>query len=153
MRVFLSIKFWGDDRNRQDVEGVIAAIEDAGVEVYCFRRDAEKWGEIKFEREEMMNITFKEINKSDYLITDVADWPIGVGVEAGYAYAKGIPIICICSVARKVANTVAGLADSVIRYRDYADLSEQLAPLFAQQSVSRNALLMSLEGERYKTES
>jgi len=131
MRVFLSIKFWGDDRNRRDVEGVIAAIEDAGFEVYCFRRDAEKWGEIEFEPEEMMNITFNEISKSDFLIANVADWPIGVGVEAGYAYAKGIPVICICSADKKVANTVAGLADHVVRYQDYGDLSKQLGLLSA----------------------
>jgi nucleoside 2-deoxyribosyltransferase len=136
MRVFLSIKFWGDDRNRRDVEGVIAAIEDAGFEVYCFRRDAEKWGEIDFEPEEMMNITFNEISKSDFLIANVADWPIGVGVETGYAYAKGIPVICIYSADKKVANTVAGLADHVVRYQDYGDLSKQLGLLSAQRSLS-----------------
>ncbi len=132
MRAFLSIKFWGDDRNKQDVEGVIAAIENAGVEVYCFRRDAEKRGEREFESGEMMNIIFKEISKSDFLIADVADWPIGVGVETGYAYAKGIPVICICSVDKKMANTVAGLTEKVIRYVDYVDLNKQLNPLFAR---------------------
>ena len=132
MRAFLSIKFWGDDRNKQDVEGVIAAIENAGGEVYCFRRDAEKWGEIEFEPGDMMRITLSQIDRSDFLIADVADWPIGVGVEAGYAYAKGIPVICICQADKKVANTVAGLADSVVRYGHYGDLSKQLTLLFAQ---------------------
>ena len=132
MRAFLSIKFWGDDRNRQDVEGVISAIEKAGLEVYCFQRDAEKWGEVEFEPKEMMDITLNQIDKSDFLIADVGDWPIGVGVEAGYAYAKGIPIICTCSVDKKVANTVAGLTEKVIRYVDYVDLSKQLSPLFAR---------------------
>ena len=134
MRVFLGIKFWGDDRNRQDVEGVIAAIEAAGAEVYCFRRDAERWGEVEFEPREMMDSTFNEISKSDILIADVADWPIGVGVEAGYAFARGIPVICICPSDKKVANTVAGLADHVIRYVDYADLSKQLSALLLQRS-------------------
>ena len=132
MKAFPSIKFWGDDRNRQDVEGVIAAIENADVEVFCFRRDAEKWGKIKFEPGEMMSITFKEISKSDFLIADVGDWPIGVGVEAGYAYARSVPVICICQADKKVANTVAGLADNVIRYRDYSDLSKKLVPLLTQ---------------------
>ena len=132
MRAFLSIKFWGDDRNRQDVEGVISAIEKASLEVYCFRRDAEKWGETEFEPEETMNTTFNEIRQSDFLIADVDDWPIGVGVEAGYAYAKGIPVICICSVDKKVANTIAGLADHVVRYQNSSDMSKQLTPLFAQ---------------------
>ena len=140
MRAFLSIKFLGDDGNRRDVEGVIAAIEDAGIEVYCFRRDAEKWGDIQFEPKEMMNITFNEIGKSHLLIADVTDWPIGVGVEAGYAYAKNIPIICICMVNKKVANTVASLANHVIRYQSYCDLSRKLSSLLAQLSSSRNTL-------------
>ena len=70
--------------------------------------------------------------QSDFLIADVADWPIGVGVEAGYAYAKGVPVICICSVDKKVANTVAGLTEKVIRYVDYVDLNKQLNPLLAR---------------------
>lgn len=133
MRAFLSIKFWGDDRNRQDVAGVIAAIEKAGLEVYCFRRDAEKWGEVKFEPKEMMDTTLEQIDKSDFLIADVGDWPIGVGVEAGYAYGKSIPIICICSVDKQLANTVASLTNHVVRYRGSNDLSKQLSLLFSRQ--------------------
>jgi len=132
VRAFLSIKFWEDDRNRQDVEEIIAAIEDAGVVVYCFRRDAEKWGEIEFKPEEMMSITLNQIEQSDLVIADVTDWPIGVGVEAGYAHAKSVPVICICQADKKVANTVAGLADNVIRYQDYGDLSKKLVPLLTK---------------------
>ena len=134
MRAFLSIKFWGDDRNRQDVEEILAAVEELGVEVFCFRRDAEKWGEMEFEPKEMMNTTFNEIDRCDFLIADVADWPIGVGVEAGYAYAKGIPDICICSMDKKLANTVAGLADHIIRYQDYSDLNKKLGTLLVKKA-------------------
>ena len=82
-----------------------------------------------------MDITLEQITKSAFLVADVGDWPIGVGVEAGYACAKSVPVICICSVDKKVANTVAGLADHVIRYEDYYDLSKQLVPLFSQRSL------------------
>lgn len=129
MRAFLSIKFWGDDRNKEDVEAVIDAIESAGFEVFCFRRDTEEWGRNHFEPEKMMRTTFQEIERSELLIADVADWPIGVGVEAGYAYAKGIPIICICPADKALANTVAGLANSVIKYDNYDDLRSQLTSL------------------------
>lgn len=138
MRAFLSIKFLGDDRNRQDVEGVIAAIEKAGLEVYCFRRDAEKWGDVEFKPKEMMDMTLGQISKSDVLIADVGDWPIGVGVEAGYAAAKNIPIICICPADKKVANTVAGLAERAIRYQGHDDLSKQLSLLFARHGARKS---------------
>ena len=127
--MFLSIKFWGDYRNREHVEGVIGALESAGFEVFCFVRDAEKWGDIQFEPNRMMKITFSQIDQSDIIIADVAGWPIGVGVEAGYAHAKGIPIICICLATKPLANTVAGLTKHVIRYEDYNDLSRKLISL------------------------
>ncbi|MDP2919313.1 MAG: nucleoside 2-deoxyribosyltransferase, partial [Dehalococcoidia bacterium] len=125
MRAFLSIKFCGDNRNKEHVEAVISAITSAGFEVFCFMRDAEKWGTERFTPEEMMKKTFTEIDNSDIVIADVADWPIGVGVEAGYSYAKGIPVICICPAKKSLANTVAGIANKVVRYIDYNDLKRQ----------------------------
>lgn len=127
MKAFLSIKFWGDDRNREDIEAIIGAAERAGFSVFCFRRDAEEWGKNQFKSEEMMRRTFNQIEQSDVVIANVADWPIGVGAECGYAYAKGISIICIYPIDTKVANTVAGLAKLVIKYESYEDLSRDLA--------------------------
>jgi 2'-deoxynucleoside 5'-phosphate N-hydrolase len=130
MKAFLSIKFWGDDRNREHVEVVIRAIEGAGFKVFCIRRNAEKWGEIRFTPEDLMKNTFDEIDNSQVLVADVTDWPIGVGVEAGYAFAKGIPVICICQEDKHIANTVAGFANSVIKYKDYDDLKSRLVLLY-----------------------
>ena len=135
MKAFLSIKFWGDNRNRRDIEGTIDALEGAGFNVFCFVRDAEEWGKNQFEPEQMMTTTFNQIDQSDFLIANVADWPIGVGVEVGYAYARGVPIICICSMTEKVPSTVAGLAKHVIRYEDYNDLSKKLIALSSQQNA------------------
>ena len=129
MKAFLSIKFPGDDRNREWVETIIRAIEEAGFDVFCFRRDAEEWGGKQFTPEKMMRLTFDRINHSDLVIADVSDWPIGVGVEAGYAHAKGIPIICICPETKPVANTVGGIAKKVVRYSDYEDLRSKLISL------------------------
>ena len=129
MKAFLSIKFWGDNRNKEHVDGIIRAIEGAGCDVFCFVRDAEEWGKNRFTSEEMMKITFDEIDNSDLVIADVADWPIGVGVEAGYAYAKGIPVICICPEAKSVANTVAGIAERLVKYIDHEDLKSKLISL------------------------
>jgi nucleoside 2-deoxyribosyltransferase len=129
MKAFLSIKYWGDNRNREHVESVIGALENAGFEVFCFRRDAEVWGKHLFEPQEMMHLTFSEINKADFLVADVGDWPIGVGVEAGYAYSKGVPVICICPMEKALANTVTGLAKKLIKYKDYDDLKSKFISL------------------------
>ena len=132
VRVFLSISFPGNYRNREHVEAVIAAIESASCSVFCFVRDAEDWGQKRFEPEDMMRRTFAQIDESHFLIADVADWPIGVGVEAGYARAKGIPVICICPTTKRVASTVAGLAAHTIAYEDYGDLAKKLVGVVVQ---------------------
>jgi nucleoside 2-deoxyribosyltransferase len=130
MKAFLSIKFWGDNRNKEDIEKIISAVERAGLEVYCFVRDAEKWGEKRIEPQEMMRLTFERIEESNFLLANVADWPIGVGVEVGYAYAKGIPVICIYPEGKKIPDTVGSLARHTIKYKDYNDLYKNLKLLF-----------------------
>ena len=128
MRIFLSIKFWGegDLRNQKDVRKIINIIDSLGHETFCIVEHAENWGEKSFSPEQLMKMTFSEIEISDLLIANVAHWPIGVGVEVGYAAAKGIPIICICPQDMKLANTVAGVAETVIRYSNYPDLRKKL---------------------------
>lgn len=139
MRIFLSIKFWGDHRNQEDVRRIISIIEDMKHEVFCVVEHAENWGEKNFTPEQLMSMTLNEIDKSDVLIADVADWPIGVGVEAGYAYAKEIPIVCICPQEKRIANTIAGIASSVIKYVDYTELRAKLIDSFAEQSRATDA--------------
>jgi len=136
MQIFLSIKFWGDDRNQEDVEQVCLALERAGAKVFCFRRDGELWGEKQFTPKTMMEAVFREIDQCDLLVANVAHWPIGVGVEAGYAFGRQIPILCICPITEKIANTVAGMAAETIHYQDYDDLSERVRFFLTQLQPS-----------------
>ena len=99
--------------------------------MYCVRRDLEDWGTYSFTPGDLMRKTFNEILKSDVVIADVSDWPIGVGVEAGFAFGKNIPVICICRDGKKVASTVAGPAEKVIAYRTYDELTDTLAETFS----------------------
>lgn len=139
MKAFLSIKFFGDDRNRGDVEELCNRLENLGLLVFCFRRDSELWGENQYSPSEMMERTFKEIEKADLVVVNIADWPIGVGVEAGYAYAKGKPIICIVPVSSKIANTVAGLAVDTIQYQNYIDFETQMKVFLDKYEISNNS--------------
>ena len=134
MRIFLSIKFWGDHRNQEEVRRIIGIIQDLGHEVFCVVEHAENWGEKTFTPKHLMSMTLNEIDKSDILVANVADWPIGVGVEAGYAYAKEIPVVCICSREQQLPNTISGIASSVIKYVDYAELKVKLIDSLAEHS-------------------
>lgn len=137
MKAFLSIKFWGDDRNREDAERICRVLERLGLTVYCFRRDAEQWGELRYAPSEMMERTFAEIDSADIVIADVADWPIGVGVEAGYAHGKGIPVVCIAPSSSRIAGTVAGISVGVIQYEGYDDLETRMSVLLSALESAR----------------
>ncbi|HTY81377.1 MAG TPA: nucleoside 2-deoxyribosyltransferase [Dehalococcoidales bacterium] len=135
MRVFLSIKFNSEEDNRKQIEEIISGIESSGAEVFCFCRDRELWGETMYRAEELMELTLAEIDKSDVLVADVTDWPISVGVEAGYAFAKGKPIICVCQRQKRLATSVTGLTPHVIRYTDAKSLGKEIASILKKPTL------------------
>ncbi len=65
MRVFLSIKFSPEEDNRKQIEELISSIEASGAEVYCFAKNTLLWGDVMFRAEEMMELIFGELDKSD----------------------------------------------------------------------------------------
>jgi nucleoside 2-deoxyribosyltransferase len=72
-----------------------------------------------------MKLTFELINKSDFLIIEFSDKGVGLGIEAGYAYAKGIPIIVIAKKGSDISNTLKGIAKKIIFYEDPEELVKE----------------------------
>ena len=78
----------------------------------------------------MMDAAFQEINRSDILIAELSKKAIGVGVEVGYACARGIPIIYLRNEKSEHSTTVSGSSNEHIIYKNPADLRQQLKKLF-----------------------
>lgn len=95
MRVYLAIKFHDDNRNRGLIESLSGVLQAMGFETVVMARDFERWGGTVFMPEELMRKTFAEIEKSDVLIVEYSEKGVGVGIEAGYASAKKIPVAVI----------------------------------------------------------
>ncbi len=91
------------------------------VDSYSFDSTQEK---------EMMAKAFEEIDQSDILIAELSKKAIGVGVEVGYAYAKGKRIIYIRKKGAPYSTTVAGCAGEIIEYADVGDLANILQRIF-----------------------
>lgn len=49
-----------------------------------------------------------------------------MGIEAGYAYAKGIPIITIAKSGSDISETLEGISDEIIFYNSIEDLDMSL---------------------------
>ena len=82
------------------------------------------------EQKELMTTTFKEIDRSEFLIVEVSKKAIGVGIEVGYAFAKRKPIIYIKRKDAKHSTTVEGCSDFIIEYENEFHLSEEIDKLF-----------------------
>ena len=126
MKAYLAIKFHPDFSNRERIEQLSDSLRAVGIETRVMVRDYEKWGEQKFSPEELMSITFKEINSADMLIVELSEKGVGLGIEAGYAFAKNIPIIVIARTGSDISETTRGITKSVIFYDAPSEVGKKL---------------------------
>ena len=121
MKIFLSIKYHVDHSNREFIESILAVLERCGHNATCIVRDVEHWGAIQFDAVELMCRTFAAIAVSDLVVVDLTEKGVGVGIEAGYAHAKQIPIVTIAPRGADVSTTLQGISRAVLLYDDLND--------------------------------
>ena len=126
MKVFLSIKYYDDMRNKNLIEKICLAIENCGDVPFVFAKNVLNYGKCEFSAEEIMKIAFNEINSSDVLLIDATELSIGIGIEAGYAFSKKIPIYLIAKKDAYVSNSIKGVASKALFY----DEPEEIENLF-----------------------
>ena len=115
-RAYFGIKYHKDNQNRDKIDSITTVLKNYGIETICIARDIEKWGNIQLSSQELMGITFKEIDKSDFVILEMTEKGVGLGIEAGYAVAKGKRLIILINKKYKLSNTMQGIAHVVIPY-------------------------------------
>ncbi|MAF25407.1 nucleoside 2-deoxyribosyltransferase [bacterium] len=123
MKIYLAIKFHEDFSNRELIDQISSVLVSSGNEVTVLARDYEKWGEVKFSPDELMKLTFKITEESDLLLVEFSEKGVGLGIEAGYAHAKSVPIIVIAKTGSDISSTMQGIAKRVIFYNDPSELS------------------------------
>lgn len=120
-KAFLSIKFSVD---RQYGEDLIRALEEAGLEILCLVRD-EGWETQP--RENPVREALMMIDKSQMLILDATgETGFGMGIEAGYAFAKGIPIVALCHHPEALKITRKEIAAHILQFKLYEELTEKM---------------------------
>jgi nucleoside 2-deoxyribosyltransferase len=123
MRAYIAIKYHEDHGNRERIKGITSALERFGFETVCITRDLEKWGEVHFDPGAMMRQTFSEIDACDVVIVDLTEKGVGIGIEAGYAFAKHIPIVTIAQTGSDISETLRGISQEILLYDQYDDLA------------------------------
>ncbi len=128
-KVYLSIKYHPNSSNRKVIEELSDALQSAGLKSTIIQRDYEHWGKIKFSPEELMNLTFEVIDNVDLVIVELSEKGVGIGIEAGYAHAKNIPIVVIAKEGSDISDTLRGIAKRIIFYTDTQELVANLKDL------------------------
>jgi len=127
MRAYIAIKYHPDHRNRPAIEAISTALEQNGVDAFCVTRDLERWGDVRFSPDELMERSFAAIDASDLVVIDLSEKGVGLGIEAGYAWAREIPIVTIARRGADISTTLRGISQIVSRYERF----DELPPLFA----------------------
>lgn len=122
MKVFLSVKYHADLSNREDIEHILDLVEACGHTSYCVVRDLEKWGAEQYEEHELMRQTLLHIRDSHLVLVETTEKGVGIGIEAGYAHARGIKIVALARKGSDISPTLRGIAHRVYLYESFEDL-------------------------------
>ncbi len=122
MKIFLSIKYYEDMRNRKLIENICSSVENKNTKIFVFARDIQNYEKCNLSPQEVMKIAFQEIKSSDVLLIDTSELSIGAGIEVGYAYAHNIPIYLIANKNADVSNSIKGISDKSIFYENIQEI-------------------------------
>jgi 2'-deoxynucleoside 5'-phosphate N-hydrolase len=123
IKAYLGVKYYEDHRNKQDTELISMVLKRNGIETVCVARDIEKWGDTQLPSKELMKRTFYEIDHSDIVILEMSEKGVGLGIEAGYAFAKERPVFVLIKEGKELSNTMDGVATKVILYGDPEEIN------------------------------
>jgi sulfopyruvate decarboxylase TPP-binding subunit len=115
-KAYFGIKYHEGNHNRDEIVSITAALQNDGISTICVARDIEKWGDLALSPQELMGITFKKIDETDFVVLEMSEKGVGLGIEAGYAVAKNKPLVILIKAGLKLSNTMQGIADVVITY-------------------------------------
>ncbi len=116
MRAYLAIKFHSDQRNRTAIEEISTSLGVEGIETICIARDLENWGKTRFAPNLLMQKSFAIIDTCDFILVELSEKGVGIGIEAGYAYAQDIPIFTIAKTGCDISETLRGISQQVFFY-------------------------------------
>lgn len=84
------------------------------------------------QEKQMMTQALKDIDNSVLLIGETSEKGIGIGIEAGYAKAKGIPVVYMRCFTADHSTTLSGMANYHVIYQSELDLAQQLTQVLKQ---------------------
>lgn len=123
MKIYLAIKYHSDNQNKPLIEQISSHFTGQGHSVVCAVRDFENWGEKALNPQELLFMAFKAIENSDLVLIEATEKGMGVGIEAGFAFARNIPVLTIAKPGSDISSNLRSLSKKVITYGTPTELS------------------------------
>jgi 2'-deoxynucleoside 5'-phosphate N-hydrolase len=123
MRAYIAISYAGRTRLQDELETICATLRKSGIDPFVF---VDQYTFNAEDETAMMQKAMEEIDRSDLLIAATSEKAIGIGIEAGYAKAKGKPVIYIRHINAEHSTTLSGISDHQILYFDLQELVQKL---------------------------
>lgn len=130
MKAFLAIKFKEDYSDKEKIEKIVSVLERADISTVLMVRDYEKWGAVLFTPQELMEKTFEAIDSADILVIEFSEKGVGLGIEAGYAFAKGKSIVVIAKEGSDISSTLEGVSKEVIFYKNIEEVGSKIKLIY-----------------------
>jgi nucleoside 2-deoxyribosyltransferase len=126
MKAYISVSFSKRQLMHKEITAIMDTLKELNISSFVFV-DNYKF-DLTQERQ-MMKQAMIAIDNCDILIAETSDKGIGIGIEAGYAKAKGKTVIYLRQKDTEHSTTVSGISDFQIVYLDTNDLQNQLTDI------------------------
>jgi len=123
MQAYISISYNKRQELNDELQSIIEKLKELQIKPFVFVDNLK----FSYEQEkEMMQQAMASIDDCDLLIAETSDKGIGIGIEVGYAKAKGKPVIYVRNRNAEHSTTVSCISDFQVIYDGVKDLKEQL---------------------------
>lgn len=123
MKAYISVSFDKRKSLSKEITAIIETLNGFGILPFVF---VDNYTFDPTQEQQMMRQAMTDIESCDIIIAETSDKAIGIGVEVGYAKAKGKTVIYLRQQDTAHSTTVSGISDYQIIYTNTVDLKKQL---------------------------
>jgi nucleoside 2-deoxyribosyltransferase len=124
MKAYISVSFSNRKLVDKEISAIIDTLHKFNISSFVF---VDNYEFDLTQEQQMMERVMADINDCDIMVAETSDKGIGIGIEVGYAKAKGKIIIYLRQKDKEHSTTVSGISDFKIIYNNITDLKQQLS--------------------------
>ena len=129
MKAYIAVSFSKRKLVDKEINSIVEVLNEWKISAFVF---VDHYQFDKSQERQMMQQAMADLDNCDLLLAETSDKGIGIGIEVGYAKAKGKTIIYLRQKDTAHSTTVSGISDFQIVYNDSTDLKKQLAETVEQ---------------------